>query len=127
MRSPRYVILAGCFLGLVLGSPAARAGGDIAAGGTITFVGAVVEPTCSIANEPDSLHLVTSPAASEQSTRHICSGPSGSQVEASRIYEANVTHLSATTPDRVLSYFDHYVRAANPGGADPELVTQTYE
>jgi hypothetical protein len=45
----------------------------------------------------------------------------------SRIYAVTVARLSNSESDRVLAYFDNYVRAERPGSADPVLVTQTYE
>lgn len=128
MRGPRWLVLTGCLLISVFGASAAKAGGGgNIEGGTITFVGAIVEPTCSIAAEPEALGAATGTTGLHSSLQRVCSGPAGVAVNAARIYDVGVEHLSSAEPDQVLRYFAGYVRAAQPGNADPVLVTQTYE
>lgn len=132
MRGARWLVLATCSVAMVFGSPAARAGGGgTIEGGTITFVGAVVEPTCSAGTTSGDLSLVVSAAQAHPSLQQSCSGASPTVATAnatvSRPYEVDVVHLSASESDHVLNYFANYVRAAQPASADPMLVTQTYE
>jgi hypothetical protein len=129
MRIRRLLVLASCFLVSVLGASAVKAGGaGTAASGTIAFVGALVEPTCATSAASDLLDAAIRPAAgSVQSYRRRCSGPASAPAHAARTYHASVAHLSRAEPDQVLRYFAGYVRAARPGGADPVLLTQTYE
>ena len=127
MRGSRLFVLAGCFAVLVFGSPAVKAGGGgTVEGGTITFVGAVVEPTCSVAGMTDDLTMVASAAQAHPALQRSCSDSMAATANA-RPYEVNVVHLSADEPDQVLKYFANYVRAAQSGSADPVLLTQTYE
>lgn len=127
MRGMRWLVLAGCSVAMVFASPAATAGG----GGTITFVGAVVEPTCSVAGTPGDLNLVASAAQVHPALQRSCSESTAATTATAganaRPYEVNVVHLSEAEPDQVLKYFANYVRAAQPGSADPVLLTQTYE
>jgi hypothetical protein len=128
MRGPRWLVLLVCFSVSAFGPSAVKAGGGgNIEGGTITFVGAVVEPTCSIAAEPDALSAATSTAGLHVSLQRSCSGPAGAEVDTSRIYDVGVEHLSGAESDQVLRYFASYVRAALPTSADPVLVTQTFE
>jgi hypothetical protein len=130
MRGPRWWVLIGCFVMAVGGASAARAGGGgTLEGGTITFVGAVVEPTCSVAAMPGDMSQVVSAAQAHQSLQRNCSGAetAAAAAGASRPYDVNVVHLSDSESDQVLRYFANYVRAAEPSSADPVLVTQTYE
>jgi type 1 fimbria pilin len=112
---------------MVFASPVATAGG----GGTITFVGAVVEPTCSVAGTPGDLNQVVSAAQVHPALQRSCSESVATTAATAstnaRPYEVNVVHLSETESDQVLKYFANYVRAAQPGSADPVLLTQTYE
>jgi type 1 fimbria pilin len=112
---------------MAFGSSAVRAGGS----GTITFVGAVVEPTCSVVASTDELNVVVSAAQLHPLLQRNCSEAAAAtattNASVSRPYEVDVVHLSASEPDRVLNYFANYVRAAQSGSADPVLVTQTYE
>jgi hypothetical protein len=129
----RLFVLASCAAAVVFASPVVRAGGGGAiGGGTITFVGAIVEPTCSVAGTPDDMNLVVSAAQAHPALQRNCSGPvaaAGTETASAnaRPYEVAVVHLSQSEPDQVLKYFANYVRAAQPGSADPVLLTQTYE
>lgn len=130
MRSLRYVVLAGCFFVTVLGSPAAKAsGGGTIDGGTITFTGMVVEPTCSVATVSTDVGLAPGAVQVHQPLQRSCSSATatGPTAKVSRPYIVDVVRLSGTEPDRVLRYFENYVRAAQPQSANPQLITQTYE
>jgi hypothetical protein len=123
----RWWVLSSCLLVSVLGASAVKAGGGGTIDGTITFVGAVVEPTCSIGAEQDVVSVVASAAATQQSHQRSCAGANPTSAQVSRIYNVGVVHLSNAESDQVLRYFANYVRAAKSGSADPVLVTQTYE
>ncbi|GGA26471.1 hypothetical protein [Dyella nitratireducens] len=126
MRGARWLVLAGCSVAMVFASSAVRAGGGgTIEGGTITFVGSIVEPTCSAVTTTGDLNQVISTAQVHPSLQRSCSGTSATN--ASRPYEVDVVHLSSAESDHVLNYFANYVRAAQPASADPVLVTQTYE
>ena len=130
MRGLRWFVLASCSVAMVFASSAVRAGGGgTIEGGTITFVGAVVEPTCSVAVMPVDLNLVVSAAQIHPSLQRSCSDTTATSAtaNASRPYDVDVVRLSDSEPDRVLNYFANYVRAAQPSSANPVLVTQTYE
>jgi hypothetical protein len=129
MRGPRWVLLIGCFVVSAFGASAVKAGGGgTIEGGTITFVGSLVEPTCNISNAPDLPSPVASAAGTRQSYRRSCSGSTAqAPVNASRTYTTSVVNLSGSESDQVLRYFASYVRAAQPSNANPVLVTQTYE
>jgi hypothetical protein len=127
---PRRLVLVGCFLVSILGTSAARAGGGgTVEGETITFVGAIVEPTCSVARVESTLTLAVSAAQKHQPLQQNCSDPAiaGTAAGARRPYVVNIVHLSGSESDQVLRYFANYARVAQPSSADPVLVTQTYE
>ncbi|RDS79394.1 hypothetical protein DWU98_17680 [Dyella monticola] len=122
MHGRRWLVL-GCFVVSALGASAARAGGGgTFEGGTITFVGALVAPTCNLSVVPDVVSTMA-----QQSRQRNCSGTSSASANASGTYTSSVVHLSSSESDQVLRYFASYVRAAQPNNADPVLVTQTYE
>ncbi|RUL74884.1 hypothetical protein [Dyella choica] len=126
----RLLVLVGCCATMALVSLAAKAsGGGTIEGGTITFVGAVVEPTCSVAAMPADVNQVVGAAQAHQSMQRSCSDTSAvaAMASASRPYLVDVVSLSGSQSDRVLQYFANYVRAAQPESANPVLVTQTYE
>jgi type 1 fimbria pilin len=130
MHGARWLVLVGCSVAMVFASPAVRAGGGgTIEGGTITFVGAVVEPTCSVLSAPGDMNQVLSAAQAHPSVQRSCSNATAAAAatNVSRPYELDVVHLSGAEPDRVLNYFANYVRTAQPASADPVLVTQTYE
>jgi hypothetical protein len=131
MRGPRWWVLVSCFFMSVCGASAVKAGGGgTIEGGTISFIGAVVAPTCSIAADEVSLSAVISTSSLHASLQRNCSRPTSTAESApdpSRIYAVDVEHLSGSESDHVLNYFASYVRAAQPGSADPVLVTQSFE
>jgi type 1 fimbria pilin len=130
MRGQRWFALVSCSVAMMVASTAVRAGGGgTVDSGTITFSGAVVEPTCSAVAGADDVSVVVGAAQTHQSLQRNCSMPvsAGVPTDAPRPYQVNVVNLSGAESDRVLSYFANYVRAAQPGAADPMLVTQTYE
>lgn len=132
MRGPRWLVLSGCFLVMVVGSSTVKAASveksdGKTAGGTITFVGALVEPTCNISAVPDLLSADTRAVSTQRSYRRTCSGTPPTSVNTSRVYSTSVVHLSSSESDQVLRYFAGYVRAGQPSSADPVLVTQTYD
>jgi len=128
MRGMRLFVLAGCFVGMALGTSAAKAGGEAIGGGTIAFVGAVVESTCDV-NAENTVGLVTNAAAQVSPRHYACAaaGADASLAVAPQRYEVSVIQLSDATSDRVLKYFNDYVRASQGSTANPVLVTQTYE
>jgi len=129
MRGMRLFVLASCSVAMMLVPFAARAGGGgTIEGGTITFVGAVVEPTCSVAATLADLDLVVGAAQAHPSMQRNCSDVAATSAATNaRPYDVNVVHLSTSESDQVLRYFASYVRTAQPASADPVLVTQTYE
>jgi type 1 fimbria pilin len=132
MRGARWLVLAACSVAMAFGSSAVRAGGGgTIEGGTITFVGSIVEPTCSAVTTIGDLSQMVSAAQLHSSLQRSCSGASVTvatpNANVSRPYEVDVVHLSSSESDHVLNYFANYVRAAQPASADPVLVTQTYE
>jgi len=130
MRGRRWLVLVSCSAVMMFASSVARAGGGgMIDGGTIRFVGAVVEPTCSAVITPGDLNQAASSARAQHPSQRSCSDSTATGAAASnyRPYDVGVVHLSHSEPDQVLSYFANYVRASQPGLADPVLVTQTYE
>lgn len=95
--------------------------------GRITFSGAVVEPSCSAVTEENLMALADPSPARGGQTRRTCARPGNTAGAASRIYALTIVRLSSSVPDRVLQYFDAYVKADRAGAADPLLLTQTYE
>lgn len=94
--------------------------------GQITFSGSVVEPTCNAATAGNMAITAAAPVIAAE-TRQTCAGPGIATVAASRIYALTVVRLSSSVPDRVLKYFDTYVKTSRTDAADPVLLTQTYE
>jgi hypothetical protein len=127
MCGSRWLFLVGCLVVSVAGTSAATAGGSGTLGsGTITFVGALVEPTCSVSTAAD-VEGAFGHAGEPQLRRRSCSATGSATADASRTYSSSVVHLSDSEPDQVLRYFAGYVRAGQAVGADPVLVTQTYD
>jgi hypothetical protein len=127
MRGQRWFALVSCSVAMMVASTAVRAGGGgTVDSGTITFSGAVVEPTCSAVA---GIRGTVIAATQAQPFQASCSAPAstGDVTQEYRPYQVDVVHLSGAESDRVLSYFANYVRAAQPGSADPMLVTQTYD
>jgi hypothetical protein len=128
MRGMRLLVSVGCFVVMAMGSSSVRAGGGgTIEGGTITFVGAVVEPTCSLMSS--DMTQIVGAAQALPSLQRSCSvaTSAGAAANTARPYSIDVVSLSGGEPDRVLQYFANYVRAAEPESAHPVLVTQTYE
>ena len=101
----------GCLVALALGVPVAHA----SAAGTITFVGAIVTPTCSFGGTMGALPGRANGGcgvASENSSAHTS------------IYRQDVVPLEGAlnSQDRLLNYFAGYA-----GTADTRFVTRTYE
>lgn len=116
MKGLRYWWLMGCLGAALFGAPSAQA-----AGGQISFSGAVVEPTCAL--NTAELTLATSDYA------HACASANhGAATQGgSRLYDLTVRPLdSGPIGDRLLAYFDGYMSAAGQGDR-LSLVTQTYE
>src|SRR5215469_11464694 len=108
MRSPRWLVWASCSAAMIFAAPAVWAGGGgTIEGGTITFVGAVVEPTCSVVAMPDGVNLVADAARQHRSLQRNCAAPgtAGVAVDVSRSFDVDVVHLSSSEPDHVLNYF----------------------
>lgn len=118
------LIVAG-FLGASVLVPSI-AGAASAEGGRITFSGAVVAPTCGVSS-PVITMVAAVPHAVTETQRLTCATSGNAGSAASRIYALTVVHLSSSVPDRVLKYFDAYVKAGRPDAADPILLTQVYE
>lgn len=128
MRGARWLVLASCSIAMMFASSAVRAGGGgTVEGGTITFVGALVAPTCNISTAQDLVNAAAGAAGTLQSRQRACTGTLTASVNASQIYSTSIAHLSNSESDQVLRYFASYVRAAQSSGADPILVTHTYE
>ncbi|ULU25637.1 hypothetical protein [Dyella terrae] len=100
----------GCVVALALGAPLAHAGG----GGTITFVGAVVVPTCSVSDTGE---------ASPDRQLHRCAVGSAEASLPASSYRQEVGLLEpAAGNDRLLAYFSGYATDDNA-----RIVTRTYE
>lgn len=113
------IMWAGCTLAMIVGSSSVRADG-----GTLSFSGAVVEPTCSVS---DSRVIAASARPNPNATpqRFAC-GSADTAVEAGRAYALTEVSLDAATAnDRLLAYFAGYLSAA--GSAEAKVVTQTFE
>ena len=106
---------------------AAASGSLDAAGGRITFTGAVVEPTCSV--NVLGTDTVASTPASHDAVQHRFRCGARATVESGQFYSLTVVALDAVTShhDRVLDYFAGYLKAAGNSGATAKLVTQTFE
>jgi hypothetical protein len=104
---------------------AAASGSIEATGGRITFTGAIVESTCGVTPE-NAATLVASASAQNLLHQATCAGPNAAAV-APQVYRVSVVRLSDSEPDRVLKYFDNYVKASGLEARDPVLVTQIYE
>jgi hypothetical protein len=104
---------------------AAASGSIEASGGRITFTGAIVEPTCGVSTE----HIATMVANSstQNLSRRIACTVANALTSAAPIYAVTVVKLTGSEPDRVLQYFNKYVKASQANASGPVLVTQTYE
>jgi type 1 fimbria pilin len=114
----------GCVVALALGVPLAHADG-----GTITFSGAVVEPTCAISGERIAM-IASVKLSGDLSRRQVdCGRSSAGAVSAAQSYTLSVEPLesSALSSDRLVAYFTSYVRASTREDPRMQLVTQAYE
>lgn len=93
-----------------------------AASGRVVFSGAVVEPTCAIAEAGPVAHEVASPAV-----QHLACGSSAS--DAGRSYTRRVIDLATASRgrDRLLDYFISYAPRDADGAAAAKLVVHTYD
>lgn len=100
----------GCAIALALGAAPAHA-----EGGRITFVGAIVAPTCHVAGLPD-----VAPGSSHGG----CGAAPGHASAPVAQYRQEVVPLehAAGTQDRLLVYFAGYASMAKA-----QVVTRTYE
>lgn len=120
MASPLGTWLAGCAmvaLVMLAGMSAARA-----ATGRIVFSGAVVEPTCSMAEFGADMHVASGSAAQ----RLVCGRTA---TDAGRTYTREVIDLAmaSRSNDRLLDYFASYAPVAADGRVMARLVTRTYD
>lgn len=97
-----------------------------AADGRITFSGKVVTPTCSVAT-PVIATVAAEPFAVAAPRRLTCAPSGNASVAASPGYALTAVRLSSSVHDRVLKYFDAYVKAGRPDATDPLLLTRVYE
>jgi hypothetical protein len=104
---------------------AAASGSIDGSGGRITFTGAIVESTCGVTAE-SAAALATGAPKENLLHQATCTGPNAAAV-APQIYRVSAVRLSDSVSDRVLKYFDNYVKASGPEAKDPVLVTQIYE
>lgn len=101
-----------CALGIVVMLSAFRAHAD---GGQLTFTGRIVESTCPA----DSLSI----SDTEQATgKIVCGARNGDD----RSYDVSRIAVTGHEPDRVLRYFNDYVRAGD-AMAQPTLEVRVYE
>ncbi|MFZ0870989.1 MAG: hypothetical protein WAM90_09705 [Rhodanobacter sp.] len=82
----------------------------------IMFSGAIVEPTCGV---------VVSQSASATPQRLTC--VASNHGISNSIYVLTTRHLSDLESDRVLEYYDAYVKAGRSDAVAPTLLTQTYD
>jgi hypothetical protein len=94
--------------------------------GRVTFSGAVVTPTCSVAT-PVIAMVADVPSAVTEARQLTCATSGNASVAVPQSYALTVVRLSSSVPDRVLKYFDDYVRASRSDAADPVLLTQVYD
>ena len=126
MRGMRLFVLAGCFIATVLGSSVVSAGGETVGGGTISFVGAIVEPTCNVSAQT-AAQWADGMAAQAHRGQATCNGAGASSATAAspQVYDVTVVRLTDTEQDHVLKYFNDYVKSSGTGS--PVLLTQAYE
>ena len=111
----------GCVVALACGASLAHADG-----GRIDFVGAVVEPTCSLHDQALAGADLSSFARTHWGTS--CGDRAEASPTHSPSYAMSVESVgtSAMASDRVLAYFSNYLQAAGLDGVDARLVTQSY-
>lgn len=113
-------IVAWCLCTTALISTAASS-----ADGRIGFSGAVVEPTCSVAADDHTIAAAIAPRVDAQ--RLACAKSDAAMAAAPRIYSLTTEKLSSSESDRLLKYFEAYVKANRIDASAPVLLTQTYE
>jgi len=115
MVSPSGIWLAGCAMVMLVGMSTARA-----ATGRIVFSGAVVEPTCSMAELGSVAHVAAGAAAQ----RLVCGRTA---TDAGRTYTREVIDLATAdrSHNRLLDYFASYARGT--GAAAAKVVVHTYD
>lgn len=96
-----------------------------AADGTISFSGAVVQPTCGLAGAAASAAAARTTGPS--SLHFGCAGDAAHPAAVGQVFARTVTRLAANERDPVLKYFSDYVVAGAPDAVRPVLITQTYE
>jgi hypothetical protein len=99
----------------------------VAASGRITFSGAIVEPTCSVSTADNTAAAVDASQTEVRMDRLACNRSGNASGGASPTYALTVMRLSGSVSDQVLKYFDAYVKEGRSDGADPVLLTQTYD
>jgi len=116
----------GCVIAVSLGVPVAHADG-----GTITFSGAVVAPTCGTGSA--SIEAISSPQRAAVSSRQpVRCGEASPAADggafSSTSYRLTVEPLESSSlgSDRLISYFSGYVKASQ-ADVRMNLVTQAYE
>ena len=98
-----------CAVALGLGASLAHADG-----GTITFVGAIVAPTCTTADVE---------ASTPKASRGGCGEAAGHAATHTSVYRQELVALEGDTVDnRLLAYFAGYA-----GREDTRLLTRTYD
>jgi hypothetical protein len=70
--------------------------------------------------------MVANSSTQNPSPRIACTVPNA-PTSAASIYAVTVVQLTGSEPDRVLQYFNNYVKASQASASGPVLVTQTYE
>jgi len=115
MANPFGIWLAGCAMLMLVDMSSARA-----ASGRIVFSGAVVEPTCSMAESGSVMHGATGAAAQ----RLVCGRTA---TDAGRTYTREVIDLATAdrSHNRLLDYFASYARGTGDGAA--KVVVHTYD
>lgn len=116
----------GCVVAMSLGVPVAHADG-----GTITFSGAVVAPTCAASSASMGATLPAQRTATSRQ-RFECGGDGESGARAHAFpssYTLTVEPLesSSLSADRLVGYFSNYVKASGQAQARMNLVTQAYD
>ena len=123
MKVSLCTVFAACACGLLAGMSPARA-----AGSRIQFAGAILEPTCSMSADSAAKMIAgTTSFPSETRWQSCAAGSARTMPSAAGTYHVAVARLSSMVPDRVLKYFDTYVKEGRADAVDPLLVTQTYE
>ena len=120
MAGPLFsTLLAGCFCAAMLSASSAKA-----ADGSITFSGAVVEPTCTASGEDEGLQNSTFVASTQ---RLACGSAVDIATGSASSYVLAVAALNGpdSTGDRLLDYFVGYLPPLARNEA--RLVTRTYE